>query len=731
MESIDKLIEQFLRPPKNNFINLLWNENTQLQFFDQIKFTVLTQDNKKLSCHLFKPVNYISSSNTPTVIYSHAYCSSKYEASNILKHCRTYGLSLCIYDARACGESEGDLITFGYLETLDLLFLIFKLILSYKCNHFILWGRSIGCNIVLMLQNRLLSNESLALNHYLKRKDVRNLYPSKYNDYIKRYYPVYLKNNEKQELKNISTIYFQIIGLVLDVPYYSFNSFIKDNVNRFIKYVPGFVTKSLSSYVIDRILLKYKINLLLNQNKTLLKLTNINTVMIISDKDEIVPYKRFDKMKKNFAEKFIKKNILKTFNCGKEHGVRRDDTILHQVFHFLLSNQSFKNIHIYEHILENNEHTKIFSRIDVAQPEIIPACEPELVFEESINIQNFESNPMMQKLKTIQKNDTPKFIDKSDSNSSFKESNSKNIKLLTENKDISKKNLRENFSIPILGAEDYGISNQDNYPTKGLLPKFQTFEKIQFNKIEEKNQKHKQNQLDVNGTFRYKNEQIMQPNYLPFEDNCIVKVELSKNTPETFSHFNKTVPGLESVKNSHFSQEFRNFNSSRIYENKRMATVIPTLLSVENRFNQNDKPKGPPHKSLNRIPQHYQNNYISNRVSWDINTNNKNDENLKVTKNNNCLPHSNTFPLNNFTNQIPEKSFNYTLSGEFAEGLNQKLNNKNLDNVNTIEKVNGNYKKNYMNTINSKYLSSLSKNYHFDNSSSIEIQQATLQPNRR
>lgn len=408
MEAINNMIDKFLKPIRTNYCNLLWNESEHLSAFEQINLNVLSHDNFKLSCTLFLLNGYKSAEKTPTIIYSHAYCSSRYECVNLLAHCKRHGLSLCIYDSRSSGESQGDTVTFGYKESIDLFFVLLKLLIDYNVRHFVLWGRSIGCNAVLMLQHKLLSNTSRNLNRKPSGQKAQVEYPPHFNVFILKNYQQYVQRNGGKPLADGLRINFTIVGLVLDVPYYSMNSFIKDNIRRFVPYLPGMFTLVASSYVIERIKDRFGVNLRENQNKFLLKVTNMNTAMIVSDKDEIVPYKRFEKMQKIFAENFQMKNSLKIINCGKEHGVRRDEPTITQIIVHILNNQNKNNVVNYDHIhiMNLNDPRARQLAAQIGGTENVPSLSNQepLVLEEKTETPTPEEknfNPMMQTLKAI------------------------------------------------------------------------------------------------------------------------------------------------------------------------------------------------------------------------------------------------------------------------------------------------------------------------------------------
>ncbi len=61
------------------------------------------------------------SDTSATIILLHGYKANRLEMISRCEIFRNGGYNLLLYDARGCGESEGDLVSFGYYEIRDLL----------------------------------------------------------------------------------------------------------------------------------------------------------------------------------------------------------------------------------------------------------------------------------------------------------------------------------------------------------------------------------------------------------------------------------------------------------------------------------------------------------------------------------------------------------------------------------------------------------------------------------
>jgi pimeloyl-ACP methyl ester carboxylesterase len=80
----------------------------------------------------------------------HGNASSQHEGLFLIPNICKYGVALYCFDFAGCGESDGDFISLGHFETMDLHDLIGQLILSFNLGPFVLWGRSMGAAVALM-----------------------------------------------------------------------------------------------------------------------------------------------------------------------------------------------------------------------------------------------------------------------------------------------------------------------------------------------------------------------------------------------------------------------------------------------------------------------------------------------------------------------------------------------------------------------------------------------------
>ena len=200
---MDGFMSKIVCPKRVNMATLLYNQRKFLSNFDQKQFTFITFDNLKINCILFlnnvqekastsflsnigkglqKMINKEGFQEKKTeealaqkmkdslVVYNHSHGSSKFEGSHLLAICSEHNMSLLLYDSRACGESEGNMISFGKNEKIDLMYLLLKVQVDFGFDKFVLWGRSIGCNSIINFLYEMEMNKSEYLNEVIRQK---------------------------------------------------------------------------------------------------------------------------------------------------------------------------------------------------------------------------------------------------------------------------------------------------------------------------------------------------------------------------------------------------------------------------------------------------------------------------------------------------------------------------------------------------------------------------------
>lgn len=148
--------------------------------------------------------------------------------------------------------------------------------------------------------------------------------------------------------------------MVLDSPYRSLKSLVNDNVERFLKNsFLATLSKGPATAILKNYLLKSKIkyDLELNQNKNLLPIIGSSCFFIISDQDEMIPYRRFKKTIEEYRPKGTKCGNYASLNAKTKHGAARDDKMIRKIFEFVKKKFTLELAFIYD-VKFNEEYQK-------------------------------------------------------------------------------------------------------------------------------------------------------------------------------------------------------------------------------------------------------------------------------------------------------------------------------------------------------------------------------------
>jgi pimeloyl-ACP methyl ester carboxylesterase len=112
---------------------------------------ISSDDNLKLKAHFFR--NKVPTDNTVILIHGHNSSGLKDNSIKGLKYLEK-GFNVLTPDNRACGESEGKWLTFGYKESQDTVKWIEKIVQMYPDGKIIVDGCSLGGATVCMLADK-------------------------------------------------------------------------------------------------------------------------------------------------------------------------------------------------------------------------------------------------------------------------------------------------------------------------------------------------------------------------------------------------------------------------------------------------------------------------------------------------------------------------------------------------------------------------------------------------
>ena len=85
------------------------------------------------------------------VIYLHGNASNQLEGRFVISLFVPYGISVFCFDFAGCGESSGKYVSLGFFESRDMENIIHTLRERYQIDEFLLWGRSMGAAVALMV----------------------------------------------------------------------------------------------------------------------------------------------------------------------------------------------------------------------------------------------------------------------------------------------------------------------------------------------------------------------------------------------------------------------------------------------------------------------------------------------------------------------------------------------------------------------------------------------------
>ena len=87
---------------------------------------------------------YISpKKQSPCLVYLHSHSATRLEGLPLLDEIMPK-FNLCVFDFSGCGKSTGEFVTLGIKEKGDLECVLKELESRFRCEHFFLWGRSMG-----------------------------------------------------------------------------------------------------------------------------------------------------------------------------------------------------------------------------------------------------------------------------------------------------------------------------------------------------------------------------------------------------------------------------------------------------------------------------------------------------------------------------------------------------------------------------------------------------------
>jgi cephalosporin-C deacetylase-like acetyl esterase len=138
-EGYEKLWKSIIRPPRETYTNFELGPSVfSIDDYDykRTDFDIVSSQGYRICCSHFEPVDEQRNSEVlPCVIYLHGNSSSRPEAQVLIPLVLPSRATVMCFDWAGCGRSEGEYITLGWNERLDL-----DLIINYLREH-----RRVGC----------------------------------------------------------------------------------------------------------------------------------------------------------------------------------------------------------------------------------------------------------------------------------------------------------------------------------------------------------------------------------------------------------------------------------------------------------------------------------------------------------------------------------------------------------------------------------------------------------
>ena len=344
MQMLEKYLNEFIEPMRMGYSDGTncsphIEKHYSIDYFDFTSF-----DGKRIQgkTYLLKK----ATERKRCLIYTHSHSSNKMEGEVLLENCIRNNLSLVVYDSRGCGTSDKTGISFGEKEQVDLLFVLFKVLLTEEIDNFILFGRSIGCCAVLRLLKNIGEGRQ---GEHLWNKD----------SFLGVNFKQFIESNKDCVMMH-ERMRFVLEGVILDSPVYSVQSAISEFFKK--KFVNlNFVANYISSYTQKHIHKKLGVDIRVKQNHSLVKGISTNVLFVFSKDDYFISNEQKMKLISNFGCQAAKKPVLKVLSVNEEHNEERSKSDLYRVFEYIKMYNANTSSHLSFEI-QNNFNIEKFKK---------------------------------------------------------------------------------------------------------------------------------------------------------------------------------------------------------------------------------------------------------------------------------------------------------------------------------------------------------------------------------
>ncbi|KAH9261797.1 hypothetical protein BASA81_000453 [Batrachochytrium salamandrivorans] len=153
-DTYEELVCAIIRPPRAIDYNVqesLGESEFRISGLkhERVDFAIVNDRGQRLQCSWWREKSF--STLVPCCIYLHGNSSCRAEAVEVVKPLLQSGLSVFAFDFSGSGHSEGEYVSLGYYETMDLKCVIAHLRETNRVSTICLWGRSMGAVTALMM----------------------------------------------------------------------------------------------------------------------------------------------------------------------------------------------------------------------------------------------------------------------------------------------------------------------------------------------------------------------------------------------------------------------------------------------------------------------------------------------------------------------------------------------------------------------------------------------------
>jgi len=151
-QAYEQVVAAIIRPPRTSY------EPRHLgprlfeflgRSFERRDFVVLNSRGHTLVCSRWQPTNF-RARMLPTLIFMHGNASARVEALPQLSVCLSLGIAVVSFDFSGSGLSEGEYVTLGAWERLDIRAIVAYLREEGATSTIAFWGRSMGAVAALL-----------------------------------------------------------------------------------------------------------------------------------------------------------------------------------------------------------------------------------------------------------------------------------------------------------------------------------------------------------------------------------------------------------------------------------------------------------------------------------------------------------------------------------------------------------------------------------------------------